>query len=95
MQTIQPWASGGMQIKTGPNEIGVTTIGTEVTGLTDATIVQNTMTGIRDIVVTGGGMTGMTEADIKETVGQGRGPPEGGPDLGKGVMGDGDGLKKG
>ena len=83
-----------MFIKTDPNEIGVTTIGTEVAGLTDVTIVQNTMTGIQNIVVTGGGMAEMAEADIEETVGQGRGPP-GGPDPGRGITGDGDGLKKG
>jgi len=94
-QTIQSWASGGTQVKTGPKEIGVRTIGTEVTDLTDATIVQNMMTGVQNIVVTGGGMTGMIEADIEETVGQGQGPPEGGPDPGRGIMGDGDGLKKG
>jgi hypothetical protein len=72
----------------------VTTIGTEVAGLTDARIVQNMMTGIRDIVVTGGERIGTIEAGIEETVGQGQGPP-GGPDPGRWITGDGDDLKKG
>lgn len=84
-----------METKTGSGEIGVTMMGTEVTGLTDATIVQDITTGIQDIVVTGEGTTGMTEADIEETVGQGQGPPEGDPDPERGTTGDGDGLKKG
>ena len=95
VQTIQSWASGGTQVKTGQKEIGAMTIGTEVADLTDATIVRNTMTGVQNIVVVGGEMTGMTEADTEETVGQGQGPPEGGPDPGRGIMGDGNGLKKG
>ena len=91
MQTIQSWASGGKETKTGPNETGVTTMGMEAVGLTDATIVQDTTTGIQDIVVTDGRMTGMT--DIEKTLGRGRDPPGGGLDPEKGIARDGDGLK--
>jgi len=66
--------------------------GTGFVGLTDATIAQDTMTEIRDIEETGG-MT--TEMDIEETIGQGQGPPEGGLDPGRWIMGDGDVLKTG
>lgn len=92
MQTTQVWVSGDREIKTGPNEIGATMRGTGVVGLTDVTIAQDTMTGIRDIEETGG-MT--TEMDIEETIGQGQGPPEGGLDPGRWIMGDGDVLKTG
>lgn len=77
-------------IETGPNETGVTTIGTEVAGPIGAMIVRDTMTGIQVIVVTG---IGTTEVDTEGTVGQGPGPP-GGRDPGRGITEDGDGLKK-
>ena len=92
MQTTQVWVPGEREIKTGPNEIGATTRGTGIAGLTDATIAQDTMTRTRDIEVTGG-MT--TEMDIEETIGQGQGPPEGGLDPERWTMGDGDVLKTG
>jgi len=89
VRTIQSWASGGVEVKTDPNEIGVMTIGMGVAGLTDA------MTWIQDIVVTGGGMIGTTEVGTGETVGQGPGPPEGGRDPRIGTTEDGDGPMKG
>jgi len=95
VRTTQPWASGGTEVKTDPNGIGVTMIGMEVAGLTDAMTVRDTMTGIQDIAVTDGGMIGMTEVvDTDETAGQGPHPPEGGRDPGIGTTEDGDGLMK-
>jgi hypothetical protein len=81
-----------VEIKAGPNEIGATTRGTEVAGLTDATIAQGTTTEIRDIEVTGGMAT---EMDIEETIDRGQGPPEGGQDPGRWITGDGGILKTG
>lgn len=87
MRTIQPWVSGGTQVKTDQNGIGVRTIGTGVAVLTDAMIIRDTTIGIQATVVTDGGTT---EVDIDENAGQGRGRR--GHNPGIGIAEDSDGL---
>lgn len=68
-------------------------VGTEVADRIDETTIRDTVTGIQ-VIATSRGTTGVTEVNIGETVGRGHGLQGGGRDLGTGIMGDGDGLRR-
>ena len=95
MRTIQPWVFGGTEIKTNPDETGVTVIRTGAADQTRAMTVWSTKTEIQGIVATGGGTAaGMTELDTDETVGRSLGHQGGGRGPRMWITEDGDGLGK-